>query len=212
MNAAGPRHGILGGTFDPPHVAHLALAAAARDALDLATVLFIPAGDPWRKTGDDAAHAVTPGADRLAMVRAAVADLPWAEVSGVEVDRPGPTYTLETVETLLAERGGGADDWWFILGEDALYDLPGWHEPARLIERVRLAVARRGDDGGMGPLIAPELSAALPGIEARVDGVLMPSMHISATDIRARIVGGRSTEGLLPPGVRAYIDAHGLYR
>jgi len=200
------RTGILGGTFDPPHVAHLALASAARNALRLDAVLFIPAGDPWRKAG----RPMSPAADRLAMVRAAVAGLPWARVSAIEVDREGPTYTLDTVETLIAERGEAAGQWWFILGEDALRDLPHWHEPQRLIARVRLAVARRG--GAAGPLVTPELAAALPGIEDRVDAVPMPSMDVSATDIRARVREGRSTEGLLPEAVRAYIDAHGLYR
>ena len=209
MNAGGPRddirRGIIGGTFDPPHLAHLALAEAARAALHLDTVLFIPAGDPWRKAG----RAISPAADRLAMVRAAVQGLAWVEVSSIEIDRSGPTYTLDTVEVLAAERPG---DWWFIVGEDALLDLSRWHEPQRLIARVRLAVARRDVDGSAGPLVTPELRAALPGIEDRVDEVPMPRMDISATDIRARVVEGRSTDGLLSEAVRTYIDAHGLYR
>lgn len=209
MNEAGRRRGIMGGTFDPPHLAHLALAVAARDALHLDTVLFIPAGDPWRKTG----RAVTPAAHRLAMVREAVADLPWAEVSSIEIDRGGPTYTLDTIEALGAEReGDAAAAWWFIAGEDALHDLPRWHEPRRLIARVRLAVARRDGASAAGPLVTPDLRAALPGIDDRVDEVPMRRMDISATDIRARLREGRSTEGLLPEAVRAYIDAHGLYR
>ena len=202
------RRGILGGTFDPPHLAHLALATAARDRLQLDTVLFIPAGDPWRKAG----RAITPAADRLAMVRATVAGLPWAEVSSIEVDRSGPTYTLDTIEALASRGGSPSDNWWFIVGEDALRDFPRWHEPQRLIARVRLAVARRAVDAPVGPLITPELRGALPGLDDRVDEVPMPRMDVSATDIRARIREGRSTEGLLPEAVRAYIDAHGLYR
>ncbi len=202
------RWGILGGTFDPPHLAHLALAVAARDRLRLDTVLFIPAGDPWRKTD----RAITLGIHRVAMVRAAVEDLPWAEVSSIEVERDGPTYTLETVEA-LAVRGGA---WWFITGEDALHDLPHWYRPERLIEAVRLAVARRDSRAGPTsverPLITPELRAALPGIDTRVDEVPMPRLDISATESRARVRAGQPTDGLLPDAVRAYIDQHDLYR
>lgn len=198
------RRGILGGTFDPPHLAHLALAAAARDRLALDSVLFIPAGDPWRK----ADRAVTAGPHRLAMVHAAVADLPWAEVSAIEVERQGPTYTIDTVEALA----GPGEHWWFIVGEDALRDLPHWHEPARLLERVRLAVARRDDGRAPGPLLTADLLRALPVLADCVDEVPLAPMEISATAIRARIRAGESTAGLLPDAVRAYIDAHGLYR
>lgn len=207
MPRGGRRRGVLGGTFDPPHLAHLALATAARATLDLERVLFIPAGDPWRK----ADRAVTAARHRLAMVRAAVAALPWAEVSTVEVDREGPTYTVDTFTALQAQDEPG-DAWWFIIGADALHDLPRWREPQRLIERVRLAVAPRAEDGAVPALITPALRAALPGIEARVDVVPMPPMDISATEIRDRIARGASTQGLLPEAVRAYIDAHGLYR
>ena len=205
----GPRRGILGGTFDPPHVAHLALAVAAREALNLDTVLFIPAGEPWRKAG----RSISAAAHRLAMIEAAVEGLEWAEVSRMEIDRNGPTYTLDTVGQLVTERPG---DWWFIIGEDALNDLPTWHEPQRLIMRIRLAVARREDDPvdqpAHRPLITDALRAALPDIEDRVDVVPMPLLDVSATDIRHRIAEDRPTVGLLPDAVRAYIDAHDLYR
>ncbi len=204
MTGARPRRsGILGGTFDPPHRAHLALAEAAKVALDLDRVLFIPAGDPWRKAGSGVSEA----SDRLALVRAAVADLPWAEVSTIEIDREGPTYTLDTVEAL---RAAAPDDaWWFILGADALHDIPRWHEPAGLVSLVRLAVARRGDETA--PLVTPELAAAVPGIEDRIDVVPMPLLDISATDIRERVRARRSTEGLIPGAVRSEILARGLY-
>lgn len=202
---SGPRFGIMGGTFDPPHVAHLALAAAAREALALDHVLFIPAGDPWRKVG----RPISPAADRLAMVRAATEDLPWAEVSPMEIERNGPTYTIDTVGELTTTRPG---NWWLIIGEDALLDLPQWHEPQRLVMRVRLAVARRDGEAGEHPLITDALRAGLPGIDERVDVLPMPRMDVSATNIRSRIASGLPTEGLLPPAVRAYIDAHALYR
>ncbi|MDA0301206.1 MAG: nicotinate-nucleotide adenylyltransferase [Chloroflexi bacterium] len=199
------RFGIMGGTFDPPHVAHLALAAAAREALTLDRVLFIPAGDPWRKAG----RSVTPATHRLAMVEAAVAHLDWVEVSRMEIERNGPTYTLDTVGELTTTRPGA---WWLIIGEDALLDLPMWHQPQHLIMRVRLAVARRDAEGVEQPLITDALRAGLPGIEDRVDVVPMPRMDVSATNIRSRIESGLPTEGLLPDTVRAYIDEHGLYR
>lgn len=199
------RLGIMGGTFDPPHVAHLALADAAREALALDRVLFIPTGAPWLK----ADRPVSGAQHRLAMVRLAVDALDWAEVSAMEIERNGPTYTLDTVGELVTKRPG---DWWLIIGEDALHDLPRWHEPQRLVMRIRLAVARRDGERAGQPLITDALRAGLPGIEDRVDVVPMPRMDVSATNIRSRIASGLSTEGLLPPAVRAYIDAHGLYR
>ncbi|MGE3857515.1 MAG: nicotinate-nucleotide adenylyltransferase [Dehalococcoidia bacterium] len=202
---SGARFGIMGGTFDPPHVAHLALAAAARDALSLDRVLFIPAGDPWLK----ADRTISAAADRLAMVRLAVEGLDWAEVSAMEIERNGPTYTIDTVGELVTTRPG---DWWLIIGEDSLNDLPRWHEPQHLVMRIRLAVARRDGDGAERPLISDALRAGLPGIEERVDVLPMPRMDVSATNIRSRIASGLPTEGLLPPPVRAYIDARGLYR
>ena len=207
MSEDGQRWGILGGTFDPPHLAHVALAAAARDALHLDTVLFVPAGDPWRKAG----KAISPASHRLAMVQAAVEDLPWAEVSAIEIERNGPTYTLDTVSE-LSKRGG---TWWFIVGEDALHDMPRWHEPHRLIASIRLAVARRDldvIDAVQQPLLTPDLLVGLPGIADRVDEVPMPLLDISASDIRARITGGLPTDDVLDAKVRAYIDEHGLYR
>lgn len=201
-----PRYGMMGGTFDPPHVAHLALAAAAHEALTLDRVLFIPTGDPWLKSG----RAISSAADRLAMVERAVEGLDWAEVSAMEIERSGPTYTIDTVDGLVTERPG---DWWLILGEDALNDLPRWHEPQRLLTRVRLAVARRdGEDSAERPLVSDALRAILPGIEERVDALPMPRMDVSATDIRSRIASDLPTKGLLPPAVHAYIVARGLYR
>ena len=135
------RLGLLGGTFDPPHRAHLVLAAAAREALDLDRVIVMPAGDPWRKSERD----VTSAEVRLALTRIAFEDLPWAEVSSIEVRREGPSYTAETLTSLQADDAHADADWWFILGQDALVDLPHWHEPERIAALARLAVATRGD-------------------------------------------------------------------
>ena len=200
------RVGVLGGTFDPPHLAHLVLAASARQALDLDRVLFIPAGEPWRK----AEREVAPAEARLRMVEAAVADVPWAAVSAIEIERSGPTYTCETLEQLAAGEGG---EWWLLLGEDALHDMPHWHEPARILAVARLAVARRrGDSQPVGEVATPELRALLPGVEERIDIVPMPLLEISSTALRERVREGGSTEFLLPAAVRAVIDELGLYR
>lgn len=199
------RSGILGGTFDPPHRAHLALAEAAREALGLDRVIVVPAGDPWRKAG----RAVSPAAARLAMVQALVAPLDWASVSTLEIDREGASYTAETVEALAA--AGDADEaWWFILGADALADMAHWHEPQRIVARARLAVARRADHPE--PLVTPALRAAVEDIEDHIDLVPMPPMAVSATAIRARVREGLPTDDLLTPEVRAVIDELGLYR
>ena len=196
------RVGVLGGTFDPPHLAHLVLAAAARAALSLDRVLFVPAGDPWRK----ADRAVTPAVTRLRLVEAAVASaLPWAEVSAIEVERAGPTYTLDTFEALAADDPDAA--WWFLLGGDALADLPHWHEPERLVERVRFGLAQRPGSG----LDAGGLDA-LPGLRDRVDLVPMPALDVSASELRARVGRGEPAAPLLPKPVRRLIDELGLYR
>lgn len=196
------RIGMLGGTFDPPHHAHLALAEAARETLDLDRVVFVPAGDPWRKR----AREITPAAARVEMVRAAVQDLPWAMVSTIEVDRDGPSYTAETLKALV----GPGEAWWFILGADALADMPYWAEPQRILACARLAVARRPDSEG--PLLSGEVRRAMPGIEDRIDFVVMPQLDVSATEIRRRVASGESTDDLLPHPVREIMDRRGLYR
>ena len=201
MGVSGPRVGVLGGTFDPPHLAHLVLAAAARRALALDRVVLVPAGEPWRK----ADREVTPARTRLRLVEAAAEALPWTEVSAVEVEREGPTYTLDTFEELAAAEPGAA--WWFLLGEDALADLPHWREPERLVQAVRFGLAQR-------PGAEPAASAfdAVPGLADRVDVVPMPALDVSASDLRARVSRGEPTTPLLPAAVRALIDEIGLYR
>jgi nicotinate-nucleotide adenylyltransferase len=196
------RIGVLGGTFDPPHLAHLALAVAAREVLRLDRVIFVPAGDPWRKAG----RGVSPAAMRLELVRAAVEALPWAEVSDVEVRREGPSYSQET----LAELAGEGTALWFILGADALADMPHWHEPQSIVALARLAVARR--PGAQGPLVPQALRERVSGIEDRIDVVPMEEIDISATEIRRRLAGGEPTHDLLAPAVRALIDERGWYR
>lgn len=194
----------MGGTFDPLHLGHLILAEQAREALRLERVLFVPAGQPWRKAG----RRVAPVADRVAMVQAALAGDPCFAVSLVESERHGPSYTYETLAALHAQYGAGTE-LHFILGQDALADLPHWREPGGIIAQARLAVAARP---GWTPPVPAALDATLPGLAAAIDVVSMPQIDISSTDIRRRVAEGRSIRFLVPEPVRGYIQQHGLYR
>jgi nicotinate-nucleotide adenylyltransferase len=192
------RIGVLGGTFDPIHFAHLLLAEQAREQLVLDKVLLIPAGDPWRKAG----RAISPAAQRLEMTRLAAAGNPYLEVDAREVHREGATYTVDTLRELRAEMEPD-DDLFLILGEDALADLPHWHEPEKLAEYATIAVAPR--EGTPGP-------ETLPFDPALVERIDMPYVDISATDLRGRARLGRSLRYLVPEAVAAYIEEHGLYQ
>lgn len=198
--------GMLGGTFDPIHVGHLALAQVALDQLGLDRVLFVPAGQPPHKRG----RPITPAEDRLAMVELATASEPRFAVSRIEIDRPGPSYTADTAEALLA--GRGPDDrlaeLTVILSAESFADLPAWHEPARLLRLARIAVAPRP---GHPPPSPTWLAQRLPGFAERVIVLEGPHLDVSASDIRSRVAAGRPIDGLVPPPVAAYIEAHHLY-
>jgi nicotinate-nucleotide adenylyltransferase len=199
------RLGILGGTFDPPHRMHVALARAAIGQLRLTRVLFIPAGDPWRKAG----ARVGPAADRLAMARLAVAGAPDLACSDMELRRDGPTYTLDTLAALRAQAAAAAEPppLWFIVGGDALADLPNWHEPERIIALARLAVAARP-----GAAVEPAaLDALVPGLAARVDWLALPADPLSATALRRRIAAGGPVGDAAAPAVVEYARRRGLY-
>jgi nicotinate-nucleotide adenylyltransferase len=198
------RLGVLGGTFDPPHVGHLILAEEARTRLQLERVLFVPAGDPWRKAGQE----VTPVEHRLAMVRLLLASDPYFEVSTLEVERQGPSYTVDTLEALHRQYGPGLE-LYFILGEDALHDLPNWKEPARLISLAWLAVAPRPPERGW---TRAGLEAGVPGLSRRIVPLPMPTIDISSTALRERPRAGLSLRYLVPLAVEEYIRQHGLYR
>jgi nicotinate-nucleotide adenylyltransferase len=189
--------GVFGGTFDPPHLGHLILAEAAREQLQLDRVIFIPAGDPWRK----ADRKVTPAFHRLEMTRLAAEGNPAFEVDDYEVIRDGPSYTVETLE-ILQDHLGPEVDLSLILGEDALADLPNWREPERLAELSTIAVANRR--GVMMP--------RLPFDTARVVAIVMPGIDISATELRDRASRGLSLRYLTPDVVVRYIEDQGLYK
>ena len=199
---------VLGGTFDPPHHGHIAIAEAARTALSLDHVLAIPAGDPWRKQSTP----VTAARHRLAMTTAAIEGLAHCSVSDIEVRRTGPTYTTET---LAALRAAGHGEIWFILGADALTDLPHWHDPPTLIRLARMAVIARPDS----PVDITALEAAVPGLMATVDWVAMDPIALSATTLRSQLAQAAAgdaaacttVEAAIPAPVLAYIQAHKLY-
>lgn len=214
------RVGIYGGTFDPVHLAHLAVADEAREVAGLERVVFMPAGSPWQK----AARQVSPAADRLAMLELAIADDPAFSISRLELDRPGPTYTVDTLAALAAtaEAAGERPDLWFILSSEALRGLPTWRDPAGVLDRCRLIVAPRGvppSEADQGSSTAPVpdadaawVAAAFPGRADRFVFLEAPRWRLSATEIRARVAAGRSIRHLVPAAVAAYIDDHGLYR
>lgn len=193
--------GLLGGTFDPVHHGHLAVAEEAREALGLERVWFVPASLPPHKPG----RPVTPAADRLAMLRAAVAGNPALDVSEVELLRGGPSYTVDTLSEL---RAAGVVDPWFILSAEALAGFPTWREPDRILELCRLAVVPRA---GTEPLDAAWVEAAFPGRGDRVRFLSGPLLPISGSVVRRRAAAGRSVRYLVPDAVAAYIAAQHLY-
>jgi nicotinate-nucleotide adenylyltransferase len=195
-----PAIGLMGGTFDPIHVGHLAIAEEARDALGLTRILFVPAGRPPHK----AESQVTAVRHRVAMVELAIADNDAFELDRIEVDRPGPSYTVDTVETLARDA-----DVTVILSAETFAELPAWHEPERLFEAARVAVVPR--EGYPAPDPA-WLSVTFPGRERRVTYLEGPRLGLSSTAIRARVAAGRSIRYIVPAPVEAYITDNDLYR
>jgi nicotinate-nucleotide adenylyltransferase len=201
--------GILGGTFDPVHIAHLALAQEAAESLGLERVVFMPAGSPPHKPG----VAITPGADRLAMVKLAIAGNDRFDASRLELDRDGPSYTVDTLDALAAARRSGgagvAGELTLILSADAFLGLRSWHEPRRVLELARLAVAPRDGYPEAGPDFLETHFTGLADRAVFLDG---PRIRLSASGLRDRAAAGRSLRYLVPDAVAAYISDHGLYR
>jgi nicotinate-nucleotide adenylyltransferase len=193
--------GILGGTFDPIHIGHLVVAEEARVKLGLSEVLFVPAGQPWLKQDRD----ITPAVHRVEMVRRATADNPYFKLSTLEVDRPGSSYTVDTL-TLLQDQLSSETSLFFILGRDTLAELPLWKEPQKVIQLCRLVVPPR-----LGSRDLRHLEKAIPGLLERVIQLDMPVIGISASEIRQRIAGGLSIRYLVPTAVERYIAEQGIY-
>lgn len=197
------RVGILGGTFDPIHYGHLILAEEARARLQLATVLFVPAREPPHKMQQPCSQA----ADRLRMVELAIAGNPAFEASEVELARPGPSYTVDTLAALQEALGPEAE-LYFLMGLDSLANVLTWHRPADIVARTQLAVANRpGYKVDLGAL-----EQALPGISARTHLLETPEIGIAAWDLRRRVGAGLPIRYQVPEAVEGYIRARGLYR
>jgi len=196
--------GVLGGTFDPIHSGHLIIAEEARLRLKLARVLFVPARQQWLKTGRNIASA----AHRVEMVKLAIAANPHFDISTVDVDRPGPSYSVETIAILQQHLGAEAKIL-FLVGWDSLAELPQWKEPDRLIQLCKLvAVTRQG-------FSRPDLKAleaSVPGVTLSVVWLDIAPVDIGSTDIRKRVAQGLSIHGLVPEGVESYIKERKLYR
>jgi len=195
--------GVLGGTFDPIHSGHLILAEEVRTSLNLAEVLFVPAGQPWLKVDSPISSAE----HRIQMVRLAIADKPYFKLSAMEIERAGPTYTVDTIAELKTQLGAG-DELFFVLGWDSLAQLPQWWQPSRLITMCRLvAVPRPGY-----PLPdLKSLEAVIPGLSKKVILMDKPEIDISASAIRDRVAQGLSIRHLVPEPVAEYIRQHKLY-
>lgn len=202
VGSLSPRLGVLGGTFDPPHMGHLILAESACDELGLDQVLFVPAADPPHKHN----LSITPIEHRLAMLTAAIADNPRFALSDVDITRPGPHYTADTLR-LLSEKYPGVD-LYFILGGDSLRDLTRWHEPTQVIKWARLAAMGRPG----ATLDIDKMHEQLPGLADRLTFVDAPVIGIAATLLRERLRAGHSIRYLVPDSVERYIVEHGLYR
>ena len=195
--------GILGGTFNPPHLAHLVCASEARSQLRLDRVLLVPTAVPPHKQMDD-----EPGAQhRLEMCRLAVGGHgDWLEVSSVEVDRGGPSYTVDTLREIHATRSG--DELTFIVGGDMAWSLPSWQQPEAILGLASMAVAERAGAR------REEVRARLAGLAGadRISYIDVPRMDISSSALRRRVREGRAIDFLVADAVGAYIEQEGLYR
>lgn len=207
------RIGLLGGTFDPIHVGHLALAHAARTALQLDEVRFVPTGQSWQKGGSGA-----PAAARLDMVRLAIEGTPGFVVDDRETRRPGPSYTVDTLVELRAEVGP-EPALVLVLGSDQLRNLATWHRYDELLRHAHIAATRRGShrltgfDAPLEALLAAHGRDALP--DAPSGAIVffrMPPVAVSASALRAQLARGERPLELLPAGILAYIERHRLYR
>lgn len=198
---AGPV-GILGGTFDPPHIGHLLLAQTALEELGLERVLFVPAGQPVHKEG----NAVSEARHRVTMTRLAVAGNQAFVVDTTDVERPEPHTTATLLPLLQAQYPGRR--LWLLIGGDSLRDFATWYRPQEIIAQAPLAVLARPDAA----VSWPALEAAIPGIRSAVTFLDGPSVAVSSTQIRRWAAAGRSLRYLVADAVGAYIRRAGLYR
>ncbi len=195
--------GLFGGTFDPIHVGHLIIAEEVRLKLALDEVLFVPTGQPWLKSE----RTVASGEHRLEMLKLAISSNPHFKVSTVELERPGASYSVDTVSALKDELGAEVQ-LYFIVGFDALGELPIWKEPSRLLDLCQVVGVSRP---GYAELDWGSLERAIPGVSSRVIVVDVPQIDISSTQIRERVAKGLSIHHLVPEAVERYISKNRLY-
>ena len=197
------RVGVLGGSFDPVHVGHLIVADVLLHTLKLQRVLFLPAGQPPHKP----TQMLAPDADRLAMLRLALADAPGLEISTVDLDREGPSYTVDSLRILRAQAPPDCE-LYFLIGQDSLRDFPHWHAPNEIARLARLGVALRP---GVDATIAA-VNAAVPATRGRIELVPVPLIGVASSTLRTAIGAGGSYRFQVPPAVADYIAERGLYR
>jgi nicotinate-nucleotide adenylyltransferase len=195
--------GVLGGTFDPIHNGHLGIAESACRELELAQVLFVPARDPWLK----GSRGIAPSQHRVEMVKLAILADPSYNISYVDLERDGPSYTVDTLSDLRSELGSTVG-LYFILGMDAMEGLPDWREPERIIKMCHLVVAKRPS---VDIIDLKALDKRLTGISEKVIVIDNDLYDINSTGIRRRVFGGHSINGLVPDAVARYIRENGLY-
>jgi nicotinate-nucleotide adenylyltransferase len=197
------RVGLFGGTFDPPHLGHLILASEAQSQLELTRLLWTVTPDPPHKQD----QTITPLEHRLAMVKLAIEDEPAFEISDIELNRPGPHYTIDTIR-LLAEQNPGAEIV-PIIGGDSLNDLPSWHKPKEIVYAAHwVGVMRRpGEETNL-----QALERELPGITSKIHYVDAPLLEIASREIRNRATTGKPFRYYLPRAVYEYIERHHLYQ
>ncbi len=191
------RLGLFGGTFDPPHLGHLAFAEWARDRLQLDRVLFVPAGDPPHKRG----RVLTPAATRLAMTELAIAGREGFEISRVELDRTGPSYTVDTLHALAAARPDAR--WYLLIGEDSLAELATWREPETVVRLATPVVARR---------VGARTRRPARAFGRRIVWLDDFGFDVSSSGVRTRVRRGASIRFLVPDAVERFIARRRLYR
>jgi nicotinate-nucleotide adenylyltransferase len=199
--------GLLGGTFDPIHHAHLIVAEEVRSTLGLSEMVFIPAGQPPHKLG----RAVAAAHHRLAMVELAIASNPHFSISRVEIDRPGPSYLVDTLRQ-LHEEWGEETELGFVIGWDSLKDFPTWYNPHSILANLSRLIAVRRPGYVENKEYNKQIETCLPAMAERLCVVEVPQLDISSTDLRQRIIEGRPIKYQVPETVEQYIQEHRLYR
>lgn len=201
------RVGLMGGTFDPIHYGHLVVAEEVRATLNLASLVFLPAGQPPHKQG----AIVSEVEHRLAMLRLAIASNPHFDISLVDIERAGPSYTVDTLR-LLRQQWGAGKELYLIIGWDSLEELATWHQPEQILQQLSALVAVHRPGYTAEPADRARLAQQLPGLQRCLIAMPAPQYAISATDIRRRVTEGRPLKYQVPEPVEQYILQRGLYR